>query len=280
MKSISESGQRDQRCVQEFYGLYDETYRLKYTLGELERVRSCAILERVLPPPPAVVLDIGGGPGVYLRWLLERGYHAHLVDPVESHIHQAQAVVADHTGSAQASARLGNALALEFEDTMADAVLLMGPLYHLLERDDRVASLVEARRVLRSGGVVVAAAIPRFASLLDGLNRRVIQDPDLVPIVRRDLQDGQHHNPTDKLEYFTDVFLHHPDELEAEVRAAGFEAIEVLAVEGPAWVSGNLDEDWQNPAFRALLLEFLQTIEAERSLLGVSPHLLAIGRVP
>ena len=80
------------------------------------------------------------------------------------------------------SATLGDARKLAFPDRSADAVLLLGPLYHLTERADRLAALREARRVLRPGGVVFAAAISRFASLLDGLARDLLDDPDFRPI--------------------------------------------------------------------------------------------------
>ena len=70
------------------------------------------------------------------------------------------------------TAALGDARALAAPDGSFDVVLLLGPLYHLLEREDRLCALAEARRVVPTGGLVAAAAISRFASLLDGLMRR------------------------------------------------------------------------------------------------------------
>src|SRR5205823_14844698 len=76
-----------------------------------------------------------------------------------------------------AEARVGDARALSDADASADGVLLLGPLYHLVSAADRIRALSEARRVLRPGGVLVAAAISRHASLLDGLTRGLVDDP-------------------------------------------------------------------------------------------------------
>jgi hypothetical protein len=56
--------------------------------------------------------------------------------------------------------------------------------------------------VLRPGGIVVAAAISRFASLLDGLISGWLGDPEFDAIVERDLAEGQHRNPTNRPEWF------------------------------------------------------------------------------
>jgi len=76
-----------------FYALGLERDRLTVGPGALEFVRTQALLERYLPAPPAVIADVGGGPGRYALWLAERGYRVHLVDPIPLHIEQAKAAV-------------------------------------------------------------------------------------------------------------------------------------------------------------------------------------------
>jgi ubiquinone/menaquinone biosynthesis C-methylase UbiE len=150
--------------------------RLASVHGQLEFVRSCDLLHRFLPAPPAVILDVGGGTGPYAFHLARAGYEVHLVDAVELHAEQARSHQSEQ-GVELTSIRVGDARALEFAEASADAVLLMGPLYHLTEREERLQALREAHRVLRTGGVVFAVGISRFASALDGLLSGHLRDP-------------------------------------------------------------------------------------------------------
>ena len=95
----------------------------------------------------------------------------------------------------------------------------------------------------------------------------------------RDLQDGQHRNPTDR-DYFTTAFFHLPRELEDEVREAGFIQVEVLGVEGPGWLLGDLDRRWADPAERQQILDAARAIEREPTLMGLHAHILAVGGKP
>ena len=211
-------------------------------------------------------------------WLLDRDYEVRLVDAMPLHVELAARTLSEHANRDLATARLGDARNLEEPDDSADAVLLMGPLYHLTDRGDRLQALREAHRVLKPDGFVFAAAISRFASLLDGLARNLVDDADFRQILEADLQSGQHRNPTNRPDYFTTAFFHHPDELRAEVAEVGFRVEALFAVEGPAWLLPNLAERLAHSAKREQLLSLLRTVEAESSLIGTSAHLFAVGR--
>lgn len=252
--------------------------RLASGPGALELARTRALLERHLPAPPAVIADVGGGPGRYAVWLAERGYHVHLVDPVPLHIDQARAAAKDRPAATLASAEVGDARALQLPDASADAVLLLGPLYHLPERADRLQALAEARRVCRKGGVIVAAAISRFASTLDGLRGGYLEDPAFAAVAASDRRDGRHRNPTGDPAYFTTAYFHRPEELAEECAAAGLAHEATLAIEGPAWLLPDLDARLADEGRRGVLLAALATLEGEPALLGASAHLLAVAR--
>lgn len=253
------------------YGLGAERARLSAGAGRVERARTEEVLARWLPPPPARILDVGGGPGTYVPWLAGQGYEVHLVDPVPLHVEQAR-------GAGARTARVGDARRLDESDESFDAVLVLGPLYHITDRAGRVRALAEARRVVRGEGLVAAAAISRFASLFDGLFTGALDDPAFRSIVERDLVDGQHRNPASRPEWFTTAFFHRPDELAAEVTGADLRLEELVGLEGPAWLVGDVDERWADPERRERLLSTARAIEREPALLGLSAHLLAVAR--
>jgi ubiquinone/menaquinone biosynthesis C-methylase UbiE len=255
----------------------DEDSRLQSGVFQLEFARTQELILRHLPSVPVTILDIGGGSGVYACWLASLGYEVRLIDPVPKHVEQALAR-STRQQKPIAGMRIGDARHLEENDGSADAVLLLGPLYHLTERNDRLACLKEAFRVLRIGGVVFAAAISRFASLLDSLSHGFFEDPAFQPIVERDLREGQHRNPTDNPIYFTTAYFHEPDELAGELSAAGFRLQELTAIEGPGWLARDFDRLWKDDAQRERLLAHIRTIEHERALIGASAHIMAIGK--
>ena len=261
-----------------FYRQTQETNRLTTNAkGQLEFVRTQEIITRYLPAPPAVVLDIGGGSGPYACWLAKAGYEVHLVDPVDLHVEQATEASDRQPEHPIASVSLGDARHLRFSAGSADAVLLLGPLYHLIDKSERLLALEEAYRVLRNGGVMVAAGISRFASMLDSFFQDRYRNAVFIDMVRADLETGYHRNPTEDLKYFTDAYLHRPEELSSEVIEAGFQHQATLAVEGPAWLFESFKNYWTDPDLRAVVLDLIREVEAEPSLLGMSAHILAIG---
>lgn len=266
--------------ISAYYDRGLEQERLDHGSGALEFLRTRVLLARYLPNAPAVIADVGGGPGRYALWLADRGYRVHLVDPIPLHVEQARRSRASQPGPTLASAIVGDARALNLLDASCDAVLLLGPLYHLTERTERVRALAEARRVCRSGGVIIAAAISRFASTLDGLRGGYLEDSAFAAVAAGDRRDGRHFNPTGESAYFTTAYFHHPDEFVAECELAGVSHEATVAIEGPGWLLPDLDARLTSESRRAALLDALEALEAEPALLGVSAHLLVVARCP
>lgn len=261
-----------------YYERGSEAPRLLTGTGLLEFVRTQEIMLRNLQEPPAVIYDVGGGPGLYACWLAGKGYEVHLVDVTPLHVEQAKEASSLQPAHPLVSASVGDARQLNFDSASADAVLLLGPLYHLTARQDRILALQEARRVLKPGGVLFAAAISRYASALDGLLTEALLDPEFIAIAERDLIDGQHRNPHSDRDYFTTAFFHAPAELASEVAEAGYRDCQIVGVEGPGWLMQDFEARWQDPRRREVLLRVARYLEAEPTLSGLSSHFLAVAR--
>lgn len=266
-------------AVRAYYERRPEETRLQNGASRMEGARTRELVERLAPPPPGRVLDVGGAAGVYAFWLAERGYTVHLVDPVERLVRLAEEAN-EGRPRGLASVRVGDARDLPFDDGSADIVLLLGPMYHLPERADRLRALGEARRVLRSEGLLFAACITRWASLMDGVAFDYLADPVFAALVEEDLRTGVHRNPEGKPGYFTTSFFHRPEEFRTEIEEAGFEVQGVYGLEGPTRMLTDFDERWADPRRREDMLRVARETELEPSLLGINPHLLGVGRAP
>jgi len=254
------------------YETIREEYRITAGLGRLELLRTQEVLRRHLPTPPAAIIDIGGGPGAHAEWLADAGYQVHLVDLTPRHVKQVRSALT----SKGVTAEVGDARVLALPSNSFDAALLLGPLYHLTERQDRLQALREAARVVRSGGLIAAGAISRFASLFDGLARGFLFDVEFRQIVERDLRDGQHRNPTNRANWFTTAYFHRPEELTSEAEQAGLQVRELVGLEGLAGWMPHLDHRWKTEDGRSAILYSARTVESEPALLALSAHLLLI----
>jgi len=258
-------------ALQAYYARGEEADRLATGLGRLEFLRTVEVIERTLPPPPAVVADIGGGPGRYTTWLSTAGYTV---------VHRD--LVADHVSHVRSQHRdvdscVGDARQLDVADDSVDVVLLLGPIYHLRERGDRVRALQEARRIVRPAGSVHIAAISRWAARLDGILVQRLHEryPALTAIVADAERTGWMPPAHDAA--FT-CATHTPSDLRDEVDESGLRLESLASLEGIAFALGDLDERIDDPSQRALLLDTLRALESIPDLLGVGPHMLATAR--
>jgi len=262
--------------IVEHYQATDEDSRIRRGLGQLEFVRTQAIVRKHLPTGPLNIIDIGGATGVHASWLAADGHHVQLFDVVPEHVESARQITA---GSSRVSAALGDARDLPSADNSMDAALLFGPLYHLTSREDRLLALREAARVVHPGGLVFVATISRFASLLDGLEDGFFFTDEGALMVNEDLATGQHRNRTGNPQWFTTAYFHRPEEIRQECLDAGLTVETVVGVEGPAgWVS-QLADRWNDVVAREAMVRSAELVETEESLLGVSAHLITVARV-
>ncbi|TYB54183.1 class I SAM-dependent methyltransferase [Nonomuraea sp. PA05] len=253
-------------AVMGYYERGGELTRLRQGRGRLEYWRTRDVLRRTLPPAPARVLDVGGGTGVHAEWLAAEGYDVELVDPVPLHVEEAGKLPG-------VRAVQGDARSLPVPGGQADAVLLLGPLYHLPERADRVRALTEARRAARPGGLVAAACITRYAALHDSVYHGYFAREELRANDYRALETGAIVSPR---EGGFRGYGHDPEEILGEFADAGLPEPRRYGLEGAFWLYGDVGDWLDDDERRELLLDAARRLECEPSLLGVSGHLLAV----
>src|SRR4051794_22393745 len=261
--------------LHQHYELGPEEPRLDQALGSVEFARTLEVAARVLPPPPAVVADIGGGPGRYARELAGRGDTVVHRDLVPLHVEQLRAAAGDPAGRIRTE--VGDARDLDLDDDSADAVLLLGPLYHLVDREQRLRALREVRRVARPGAPVLVSAISRWAPRLHGyLAERLYERAAFFPgLVGLGGESGGHNDSVPG--WFT-AYGPRPEQRGGGVAEAGLVVEALVGREGLAFALGALAKRLAAPAGREVVLDCARAIEHVPELLGLSPHLLVVAR--
>lgn len=280
MGPIPPPGPVDEAAVLAYYARDEEHDRLTAGTGLLEFLRTTEIIARTLPAPPAVVADIGGGPGRYTDHLLTLGHRVVHRDLVDHHVDR---VRARHPAGSESGDRLDAAACdarhLDLADHTVDAVLLLGPLYHLVDRDDRILTLREAARVVRPGGSVHVAAISRWSVRLAAIVVKRLDAEFPQALAQADEAERTGVLPP-LFEGSFNGYMHTPDELRDEVEESGLLLHALVNVEGIGFALGDLDERLTDPADRERLLSSLRITESVPELLGVGPHLLAVATAP
>jgi SAM-dependent methyltransferase len=273
----------DSSEILNYYNAGVEGERLQRGIGKIELARTRELLLRYLPPAPAVIYDIGGGRGAYSFWLARMGYEVHLFDLSPGNVEGARSFSESQEGLRLAGVEVADGRDIHRPDGSADMVLVMGPLYHLTGREERLDALREAKRLLLPGGRMAAAAITRFGSTLYGLttysvSNWLLDEEAFQQMIGRELADGQHIRPEQYPGFIARAFFHLPEELRQEAVDAGFEQVELFAVEGPGWIVPGFDAVWGCEAQREAIVRVVRAVEQEPSLMGMSPHFLAFGR--
>ena len=264
-------------AVESVYASGHELDRLERAPGILEFIRTLEIIDRALPPSPARIADIGGGPGKYAVHYARLGHHVTFRDLMQIHLDEtlrragAAAVTVD--------AALGDARQLDLGDETFDAVLLLGPLYHLTDPNDRARTWAEAVRILKPGGVVFAAAISKWAPLLDGYaHKRLGEIYDNASESERTARETGRLTPLFDGDF--QAYCHSPQELHDEALHSGLQVIDLVAVEGIGVFFHDLEERLQDPKGREVVLEAARRVERTPELIGLGPHFLVTARKP
>ncbi|MFQ3661418.1 MAG: class I SAM-dependent methyltransferase [Chloroflexaceae bacterium] len=261
--------------VAAFYDAYGEREWTRLERHRTEFAVTLRALAEVLPPAPARVLDLGGGPGRYSVALALQGYAVTLVDVSAVQLARARAH-AERSGVRLEAIVQANVLSLpETIGDSFDAVLLFGPLYHLPDASEREQAVTAAYCRLRPGGLLAAAFVSRFAPFRDSACKDplwILQDPAYTEQV---LQTGIHVRGED----FVQVYFAHPTEVVPFMEAAGLTTQALIGVEGIVAgheeqvnaLSGEAWEAW---------VTLNERLGRDPALIGAADHLLYLGHKP
>ncbi len=263
-----------------------ERNRLRTGIGIIEFERTREILLEKLPKLPAVVYDIGGAYGEYSWWLASLGYEVHLFDLSETNIIMSEELAAEYPGVTLKAAEVCDARSIPRNESTADAVLLMGPLYSITEYDERILAIRECRRLLKDDGVLFSAALTPFSVLVpritmyhvdDTRKGTELDDPRVISIIERALTDGCYINPERKIANgLGSSHLHTAKALREELRVGGFDTLSVHGVMGGAWLAPNLEDLLADAVTREALMRTVRMLDTHEEIIGLSGHLLAV----
>jgi SAM-dependent methyltransferase len=227
-------------------------------------------LARLLPSS-SIVADIGTGSGLYAEFLLGRGSQVHLVDISRGLLQFAAQRLA---GPNLLGATCASAVeVLELSTASFDAVLLLGPLYHLLRIEDRRRALAEAARILKPNGLIFAAAINRSAFLRERWRRSPERAATDTEFFKSFWEHGNLDPNQDQIGYAHLT-------LASEHRLLCLAQFDEEAFVGVESFAGSLQSTWHeaSPEARAVWLDVIEQTAASPEGLGQSEHFLFIGR--
>jgi len=258
--------------LENFYNKASEETRLEKGMGIFEFERIKELIELHISRPNSIIVDVGGGTGKYSEWLAKKGHNVHLIEPVLKHIKLAESRAKKLKNPF--SIAIGEAKTLPFKNETADLVILHGPLYHLQKREDRIAAIIEAKRVLKPGGIILGFAINATASSVVGLMNGMIHANSFFDMCKEELTTGIHNAPKDFPFLLADAFYHKPQGLKAEFLEQNLNFINLFAVEGMIWLDNEYFANMLDKR-KSKTLKALQTLtQNDEYLLPFSPHMM------
>ena len=258
--------------LDDFYNKASEETRLEKGMGIFEFERIKELIELHISKPNLTIVDVGGGTGKYAEWLAKKNHKVHLIEPVLKHIKLAEKRAKKLKNPF--SVIKGIAQKLPYKNEYADLIILHGPLYHLQKREDRIAAILEAKRVLKKGGIILGFAINATASTVVGLMNGMIHANSFFDMCKKELTTGVHDAPKDFPFLLADAFYHKPEGLKAEFLEQNLNFINLFAVEGMIWLDNEYFANMLDKKKSKTLKALQKLTQNDEYLLPFSPHMM------
>ena len=265
----------DVRDIREFYDKSVHKEHTRLDRHPIEKDMTWRYLDEYLPGVGSI-LDIGAATGAYAIPLAHRGYHVTAVDFSSSLLDVcAERAIEEHVGERITRVNADARDLSEIRKNNYDAALIMGPLYHLVHREDRELAVRQLYDRLTRGGIIFSAFISRYGVWADIMakNPESIDSPSGAQLI---LDEGQDPYFTEWGRTFRAYFTTVPEIAPLHERL-GFETLVLAGVEPVGLAADNAYGEMDAPQ-RKKWLDLMYDISREPTILGASCHLLYIGR--
>ena len=202
----------------------------------------------------------------------KKNHTVHLIEPVPKHIQLAKKRAKKL--KKPFSVTIGEAKKLPFENDFADLIILHGPLYHLQNKADRIKAIIEAKRVVKKGCVILGFAINATASTLVGLMNGMIHADSFFDMCKQELTTGINNAPKDFPFLLADAFYHKPKELKKEFLEQNLTLINLFAVEGMIWLDHEYFANMMDQRKSKTLKKLQEITQNYEYLLAFSPQMM------
>lgn len=263
--------------IKEYYKYFNEDARLTNdNSGRLEFEMTMKKIQKYLPGS-ATILDLGGATGAYTFPLAEKGYKMYLADLSETLISQARNKLSKNPNKNIVSCDVVNATDLHiYNDEQFDVVILFGPLYHLLEEQEREKCLKEVNRVLKSNGIVFASFIPYLSGSIAIIDR-YFRTPEQVnkENLKEVFNTGRFNNNSNK--GFQEGYYPTSNEIEELFNKHGFNKITISSIRGFAYEKEDKLYNIQDKEMFNEIIKLIEKTSELKEIIETCGHALYIG---